>query len=71
LLDDKLQASVADFGLAKILEKCEKGHETMSGVAGSYGYIAPGKPNKSFFLYSVLNLLTLLMHINIPLEYKA
>lgn len=41
LLDDKLQASVADFGLAKILEKCEKGHETMSGVAGSYGYIAP------------------------------
>lgn len=41
LLDDKLQASVADFGLAKILEKCEKGYDTMSAVAGSYGYIAP------------------------------
>ncbi|XP_057827828.1 MDIS1-interacting receptor like kinase 1 [Cryptomeria japonica] len=37
LLDCNLDARVADFGLAKFIQK----NETMSMVAGSYGYIAP------------------------------
>ncbi|KAL3828094.1 hypothetical protein ACJIZ3_016896 [Penstemon smallii] len=38
LLDSKFEARIADFGLAKMmLEK----NETVSMVAGSYGYIAP------------------------------
>ncbi|KAH7424869.1 hypothetical protein KP509_11G028700 [Ceratopteris richardii] len=37
LLDSKYEAHVADFGLAKVLEYSE----SMSLVAGSYGYIAP------------------------------
>lgn len=38
LLDSKYEAHVADFGLAKVLHY----PESMSSVAGSYGYIAPG-----------------------------
>ena len=38
LLDDEYQAHIADFGLAKSLDDI-----SMSMVAGSYGYIAPGK----------------------------
>ncbi|KAH9311151.1 hypothetical protein KI387_026186, partial [Taxus chinensis] len=41
LLDKEFHARVADFGLAKILGKCNQGYEAMSGIAGSYGYIAP------------------------------
>lgn len=37
LLDETYEAHVADFGLAKNLDDV-----TMSAVAGSYGYIAPG-----------------------------
>lgn len=37
LLDSNLDVRVADFGLAKLIEK----NESMSMVAGSYGYIAP------------------------------
>ncbi|MCO5567071.1 hypothetical protein L7F22_020756 [Adiantum nelumboides] len=37
LLDSKYEAHVADFGLAKVLDY----PESMSSVAGSYGYIAP------------------------------
>ncbi|KAH7306360.1 hypothetical protein KP509_22G007700 [Ceratopteris richardii] len=37
LLDSKFEAHVADFGLAKVLDY----PESMSLVAGSYGYIAP------------------------------
>ncbi|KAH9305955.1 hypothetical protein KI387_010359 [Taxus chinensis] len=37
LLDSNLNARVADFGVAKLIEN----NETMSTVAGSYGYIAP------------------------------
>ncbi|XP_060169063.1 receptor-like protein kinase 7 [Lycium barbarum] len=40
LLDNELNAKVADFGLAKVLAK--HGHtETASAVAGTFGYIAP------------------------------
>lgn len=40
LLDENFEARIADFGLAKMmLHK----NETVSMVAGSYGYIAPGE----------------------------
>jgi len=41
LLDEDYGAHVADFGLAKILQSCGKGVNSMSAIAGSYGYIAP------------------------------
>ncbi|CAK9135141.1 unnamed protein product [Ilex paraguariensis] len=37
LLDGEMEARVADFGVAKLME-CD---ESMSVIAGSYGYIAP------------------------------
>ncbi|GAA0179946.1 hypothetical protein LIER_30043 [Lithospermum erythrorhizon] len=37
LLDSEMEARVADFGVAKLIQ----GEETMSVIAGSYGYIAP------------------------------
>lgn len=40
LLDANLEARIADFGLAKMMLRK---NETVSMVAGSYGYIAPGK----------------------------
>jgi serine/threonine protein kinase len=51
LLDSSFEAHVADFGLAKVLHDnntCsglsdDKGLQSMTSVAGSYGYIAPGK----------------------------
>eukprot|EP01018_Ginkgo_biloba_P027585 Gb_40484 [translate_table: standard] len=39
LLDSNLDARVADFGVAKLIET----NESMSTIAGSYGYIAPGE----------------------------
>lgn len=42
LLDSDYQAHVADFGLAKVLEYTTGDLESMSHVAGSHGYIAPG-----------------------------
>lgn len=42
LLDSELKASIADFGLAMMLAKHGE-PLTMSAVAGSFGYIAPGK----------------------------
>jgi serine/threonine protein kinase len=58
LLDADYEAHVADFGLARVLETTTittwKG-ESMSAVAGSYGYIAPGK-----FLTQKLHYYTLL-----------
>jgi len=40
LLDSELNAHVADFGLARTVEKLSQ-ENVMSVVAGSYGYIAP------------------------------
>ncbi|KAF9588210.1 hypothetical protein IFM89_008280 [Coptis chinensis] len=40
LLDANFNATIADFGLAKMLVKHGES-DTMSAVAGSYGYIAP------------------------------
>ncbi|KAJ7965917.1 Receptor-like protein kinase, partial [Quillaja saponaria] len=40
LLDSEFRASIADFGLAKVLVKQGQLH-TMSAIAGSFGYIAP------------------------------
>jgi len=40
LLDELLEAHVGYFGLAKLIDSFSK---SMSAVAGSYGYIAPGK----------------------------
>ncbi|KAL2499530.1 Leucine-rich repeat receptor-like serine/threonine-protein kinase BAM1 [Abeliophyllum distichum] len=40
LLDSNFEAHVADFGLAKFLQH-SGASESMSAVAGSYGYIAP------------------------------
>ncbi|CAI0436706.1 unnamed protein product [Linum tenue] len=42
LLDDKFEAHVGDFGLAKVVDLPYS--KSMSAVAGSYGYIAPGEP---------------------------
>jgi serine/threonine protein kinase len=41
LLDANYEAHVANFGLARALDARQP--ESMSSVAGSYGYIAPGK----------------------------
>ena len=38
LLDAEMEARVADFGVAKLIQT----DESMSVIAGSYGYIAPG-----------------------------
>ncbi|CAN1844603.1 Receptor-like protein kinase HSL1 [Linum perenne] len=41
LLDGEFGARVADFGVAKIVHGVNKGTQSMSVIAGSYGYIAP------------------------------
>ncbi|GKV03480.1 hypothetical protein SLEP1_g15770 [Rubroshorea leprosula] len=40
LLDSEFKARIADFGLAKMLNKQGEPH-TMSAIAGSFGYLAP------------------------------
>ena len=42
LLDGEFGARVADFGVAKAVEAIGKGPKSMSVIAGSCGYIAPG-----------------------------
>ncbi|QHO19604.1 Receptor-like protein kinase [Arachis hypogaea] len=41
LLDSEFGAKVADFGVAKIVNRTSQGAVSMSVIAGSYGYIAP------------------------------
>ena len=48
LLDSTLHAHVADFGLAKLFQDTDK-TESMSSIAGSYGYIAPGAVSVSIY----------------------
>ena len=43
LLDFDCNAKIADFGLSKILAKSGREPHTVSVVAGTVGYIAPGK----------------------------
>lgn len=57
LLDANFNAKVADFGLAKIMIKQEE-LATVSSVAGSFGYIAPGNLN----LYSIICYLKLFLY---------
>ncbi|KAL6322021.1 hypothetical protein AAG906_003163 [Vitis piasezkii] len=57
LLDSEFNAKIADFGLAKMLAKQVEDPETMSVVAGTFGYIAPEyaytrKANKKIDVYS-------------------
>ena len=40
LLDSRWEAKIADFGLAKPMLGAD---DSMSVIAGSYGYLAPGK----------------------------
>ena len=40
LVTREFDAKIADFGLARVMARA---HETVSMVAGSYGYIAPGQ----------------------------
>ncbi|KAL4281764.1 hypothetical protein GQ457_03G029390 [Hibiscus cannabinus] len=61
LLDSKFEAYLADFGLAKLMNSPNY-HHAMSRVAGSYGYIAPGRfPNLT--LYDQLNYGVVLLEI--------
>ncbi|XP_027345958.1 receptor-like protein kinase HSL1 [Abrus precatorius] len=41
LLDGEFVAKLADFGVAKMVTGASQGAESMSVIAGSYGYIAP------------------------------
>ncbi|KAK6157181.1 hypothetical protein DH2020_011429 [Rehmannia glutinosa] len=41
LVDEYFGAKISDFGVAKVVKAVNKGVESMSVIAGSYGYIAP------------------------------
>lgn len=52
LLDGNFDAQVSDFGLAKLLED-EESHITTI-VAGTFGYLAPGRNSKLLYFCSKL-----------------
>lgn len=54
LLDGEMEARVADFGVAKLIRGS---NQAMSVVAGSYGYIAPGKGHKKCLLLALRGML--------------
>jgi hypothetical protein len=55
LLDEKFDARVGDFGLAKVIDMPHS--KSMSAVAGSYGYIAPGKLSQVLLFMMLLHFL--------------
>ena len=62
LLDGEMEARVADFGVAKLIQS----DESMSVIAGSYGYIAPGQFSSTYYDY----LLHIYMQIIIQQGYS-
>lgn len=56
LLDVNYQAKVADFGIAKVLKARGGKDSTTTVIAGTYGYLAPGKyliqPNSASSLFT-------------------
>ena len=57
LIDNNGILKIADFGLAKLLVKQNQQPHTMSAVAGSFGYIAPGNNNTLLIVHAGLNIL--------------
>jgi serine/threonine protein kinase len=58
LLDEKLTARVADFGLARLVADQET-VDLVTNVMGTRGYLAPGKGSEDYLSTSArLNLLT-------------
>lgn len=41
LLDQFYEAKIADFGVAKVLQACNRGGDSITVFAGTHGYIAP------------------------------
>ena len=72
LLDYDFNAKIADFGLAKLLVKQNQQPHTMSAVAGSFGYIAPGNNtlivvHAGLIVWSLTSLV--LQNTHIPLRW--
>lgn len=68
LLDGNMEARIADFGLARVMLRR---NETMSTVAGSYGYIAPGEFSSYFTCILLISAVaplfwTVILHYKLP-----
>ena len=57
LLDQFYEAKIADFGVAKVLQACNKGGDSTTAFVGTHGYIAPGKFSRSFVRHMCSNFL--------------